>query len=230
MNEKDRQGLYEKLSAYLDGESDAPGEVERLIQTDADAARLYDEISRVSTHVKSLRTPDVHPAFATRVMAHVREVESAGNARPVWRRHIGKILGAVAACVFIAIAVWPFGQGEGITIPPQNDPVVADVLRLRNQPDQVLAEKFGPLLSEIENAGAWTGATDSEGSLALVADPAFSENYADVVGKVATLLGADTAYDEETDVFTEIDSLNESQSAVLRVLLTAYSEKESELL
>lgn len=230
MSEKDRQRMYEMLSAYLDGESDAPQEVERLLQTDAEAARLYAELSRMSTRLKALPEPDVHPAFATRVMAHVREVREAEAATPVWRFVVPKLSVAAVAVALIGIAVWPFWPDKGITAPTQNDPIVAEVLRLRNQPDPVLAEQFGPLLSEPETGGAWSGAAENDNGLALVADPSFSRDYADVVDKVASLLEADAGYTDDIDVFEEIEALNESQSEALRLLLTDYSEGGSDLL
>lgn len=229
MNEKDKHRLYEMLSAYLDGESDAPAEIERLIESDADAARLYTELSRLSTSLKSLPAPEVHPAFATRVMAHVREARDAGSAVPAWRQVVVKLLGAAAAVALIAIAVWPFWPGKGITEPTEKDPVLAEVLRLRNQPEQSLAAQFGPLIAEPYSAGASKGPLDIDSGLALVSDPAVAEDYAEVVGKVATLLRDDNGCDDD-DVFVAIDSLSESQAEALRALLTDYDEGGNELL
>ncbi|MCC6155548.1 MAG: hypothetical protein IT367_17395 [Candidatus Hydrogenedentes bacterium] len=231
MNEKEKQQLFEQISAYMDGESNAPHEVARLIETDADAARLYRELSRMSSSMQSLPAPDVHPAFATRVVAHVRE-HAAADVVPAWRFAVPKVLGGLAAVVAIAIAVWPFvryGSG-GITSPPATaDPVVAKVLELRKQPEQSLAAQFDGLLTGPE-ADAWAPGNDMDNGLALVVNPTLSDDYRDVAGKVATLLGGDDGYDEDTDVFTALGSLNDSQAAVLREMLTEYVEGGSEIL
>ncbi len=122
MNEKDRR-LFETISAYIDGESDKPREVERLIETDAEAARLHRELSWMSMSMQALPAPEVHPAFATRIVAHVRE-QAVADAAPAWRFVFPKLLGGLAAVVAIGFAVWPFvqyGRG-GITTPSPFSP------------------------------------------------------------------------------------------------------------
>ncbi|MCC6796804.1 MAG: hypothetical protein IT366_16925 [Candidatus Hydrogenedentes bacterium] len=231
MNEKEKQQLFEQISAYIDGESDAPQEVARLIETDAEAAQLYRQLSRMSSSMQAFPAPDVHPAFATRIVAHVREHATA-DAAPVWRFVLPKLLGGLAAVVAIAIAVWPFvryGSG-GITSPPATaDPVVAKVLELRKQPEQTLAAQFDGLLTGPES-DAWTPGSDMDNGLALVVNPALSEDYHEVAGKVATLLGGNGDYDDDADVFSALDSLNDSQAEALRGLLTEYVEGGSEIL
>lgn len=231
MSEKEKQQLFETISAYIDGESDTPHEVARLIETNAEAARLYRELSRMSSSMQALPAPDVHPAFATRIVAHVRE-HAAADAAPVWRLVLPKVIGGLAAVVAIAIAVWPFlryGSG-GITSPPATaDPVVAKVLELRKQPEQSLAAQFDSLLSEPEE-DAWASGNDMDSGLALVVNPTLSEDYHDVAGKVATLLGGNGDIDDDADVFTALDSLSDSQAAALREMLTEYVEGGSEIL
>lgn len=229
MSEKDKQRLYERISAHLDGASDAPGEIERLIRTDADAARLYAELSRLSAGMRSLPAPDVHPAFATRVMAHVREERDADAAAPAWRQVLPKILGAMAAAALIAVAVWPFWPDRGITARTERDPIVAEVLRLRNQPDQELAALFGPLAQGPGNDAEWTGAVDGDVDVASAAGPAL-DDVAEIAGKVASLIDTGDGLDDDADVFAAIGSLNEQQAEALRALLAGYAEGGSELL
>jgi hypothetical protein len=228
MNEYEKQHLVETISAYLDGESDAPEKVARLIETDPEAARLFSELSRLSTGLKALPVPEVHPAFATRVMAHVREDrQAAGTAtsrRWVWMN----VFGALAAGVVAVLAVWPFLPDKGFTAPTKSDPVIAEVLRLRNQPDQELNAQFGPLISEPE--GTWAMAAETEGDIALVVHPAISDDAAEVAGKVATLLSDENGYDEDADVFASLDSLSESQTEALRALLSDDADRGNDLL
>ncbi|NUM56413.1 MAG: hypothetical protein HUU46_22475 [Candidatus Hydrogenedentes bacterium] len=227
MNEKEKQKLYETISAYIDGESEARGDVECLIKEDANAARLYAELSRLSVGMKALPAPDVHPAFVTRVMAHVRDVREAELATPAWRRVIPTILGAVTAAAMIAIAVWPFWPDKGITAPTERDPLVAQVLHLRNQPDQVLAEDFGALITEPIGGDVSTETADI--GIALVADPAFGADYTEVVVKVAALIG-ENGYDDDADVFASLDSLSETEAEALRAMLADSIEGGNELL
>ena len=233
MNEKDRR-LFETISAYIDGESDKPREVERLIETDAEAARLHRELSWMSMSMQALPAPEVHPAFATRIVAHVRE-QAVADAAPAWRFVFPKVMGGLAAVLAIGIAVWPFVQygSGGITTPSTfsttNDPVVAKVLELRKQPEQSLTAQFETLLAEPE-AGAWSSGNDMDSGLALVVNPTLSEDYHEVAGKVATLLGGNGEYDEDADVFAALDSLSDSQAEALRALLTEYVEGGSEIL
>lgn len=229
MNENDKQKLNERISAYLDGESDEREYIEHLLKTNPDAARRYAEMSRLSTALKALSAPDVHPAFATRVVAHVRDVRDAERAAPAWRAALPKILGPVTAVALIAIAVWPFWPDKGITAPTEpRDPMVAHVLQLRNQPEQVLAAAFGPLLIEPIDDPAWTDSGES--GLALVADPTFRADYLAAVGKVASLFGSENGDDADADVFVSLDSLSETEAEAFRTMLTDYVEGGNSLL
>ena len=230
MSEKERQQLFEQISAYIDGESDAPHEAARLIETDAEAARLYRELSRMSSSMQTLAAPDVHPAFATRIAAHVRE-HAAADAAPVWRFVLPKFLGGFAAVVAIAIAVWPFVRyGGGITTTPAPaDPVVAKVLELRKQPEQSLEAQFDSLLAE-SDTDTWASGNEMDNGLALVVNPTLSEDYHEVAGKVAKLLGGGSEYDDDADVFASLNTLSDAQAEALRGLLTEYVEGGSEIL
>lgn len=222
MNEKERQRLLEDISAYIDGESDKPEAVECLIKTNAEAAKLYAELSRTSAHLKTLRAPDIHPAFATRVMAHIRETDDmAASGIPAWRRVVYGVLSAATASVLIAIAVWPFWPDRGITNAPDNNlnnTQLATVLKLRSQPEHALAADFGPLMADAEQNGAWSEQAESDPADMLVAGAPVTEGYVEVATKVATLLHSDTAEDDD-DVFAALGSLSGPQAAALRVLL-----------
>ena len=223
MNDQERQRLYERISAYLDGASGEALEVERLIRTDADAAHLYEELSRLSAGMRSLPAPDVHPAFLTRVMAHVRDERDATAAAPAWRYVLPKVLGAVAAAALIAIAVWPFWPDQGITAPTERDPIVAQVLRLRNQPEQELSALFGPLALAADDDAEWTDAAEPGPGPAM-------DDVTELAGKVASLIGSGDGLDDDSDVFAAIDTLNEPEAHALRALLAEYAEGGNGLL
>jgi len=106
MNDKHDQKSLEELSAYLDGEAANPVEVKRRIETNPDAAQLADELSSLSEEVGRLPAPEVHPAFRTRVLAHVRE-EPRDAASPLvswpWRA-----LAAIVVIAPFAAGIWTF--------------------------------------------------------------------------------------------------------------------------
>jgi len=73
----------DQISAFLDGEARAPGAVERLLRDDPRAAAYHRELAALSRSIRTLEAPDVHPAFAARVMAEVSETRMARRA-PRW--------------------------------------------------------------------------------------------------------------------------------------------------
>jgi hypothetical protein len=73
MDEKKKQRLLEELSAFLDGESSDPETVAARLERDPESAQLAKELSALGDALGRLTPPDVHPAFRTRVLAHVRE-------------------------------------------------------------------------------------------------------------------------------------------------------------
>ena len=228
MNDKDRQRLNEMLSAYIDGASDAPDEVERLIRTDAEAGRLYAQLSRLSAGLRALPAPDVHPAFATRVLAHVREERDAAAA-PAWRHALPKVLALFAGVAMIAVAVWPFlPNDKGITTPTAQDPMVAKVLQLRNRPDTELAALYRQLAPE--NGSDAEPADASDNGLSFASDPMTDKDVSRLANRVAAVIGDSAPGDYDEDVFVAIDKLDASQAKVLRALLSDYAEGKNELL
>ena len=97
---------WEALSAYLDGESDDPEGMARHLAQSAEAKAQLAALESLSQQVRSLPKPDVSPAFATRVIAHVAQSQRPAHG---WFERHGLML--KAACVVLAVAmgvlVWP---------------------------------------------------------------------------------------------------------------------------
>lgn len=93
----------EELSAYLDGEAADKKTVEQFLQRDPALARRVEDYTRMGALLRSMPDPDVHPAFATRVVAHALE---AGPARPALRWwQVLMPAAAVAAVMLYVFAV-----------------------------------------------------------------------------------------------------------------------------
>jgi len=96
----------EELSAYLDGEAaDAPG-VEEHLRREPALSRRGEDYTRIGALLRSLPEPDVHPAFATRVVAHAVE---AGPA-PTWRWW--QVLVPALGLAAVAVAAFLLQQPE----------------------------------------------------------------------------------------------------------------------
>ncbi len=100
----------DEISAYLDGEAADADAAQRLIQQSEEAATAYVAYSKLSAHLKALPEPDVHPAFATRVLARIEEEQAARS--PRWVRWFA---GATAAAALCLAAALPFALNRDET-------------------------------------------------------------------------------------------------------------------
>lgn len=67
------QHVLDELSDYIDGESRDPDRIARHLQFCPECARRHLELRKLSAHLRALPGPEVHPAFATRVLATLAE-------------------------------------------------------------------------------------------------------------------------------------------------------------
>ena len=199
--------LNEQLSAYLDGEVEDPEAVERLLEGEPDVRRRFEVLKRQSEAVRALPLPDVEPAFATRVLAGVREERL--KRRRGWLPLVFP-LAAVAAVVVVVGAVYFATQ----TPPRSGAPtLVADIHTLRAmEPETLDAALAQHLAAKPETMDAL--------------DPEFvGEPPGDHLDMAALL-----ALDEMADVMKEdaeldalIDELSPDEKAVFRELLLEYA-------
>ncbi len=115
----------EALSAHLDGEQEDDF-IKGLLRDDASLDMRREEYARLGALLRAMPDPEVHPAFATRVMAHARE---AGRARPAWNpwRLLAPMVGLAAIVMFAAY----LALNETVTapttmasMPTENPPLV----------------------------------------------------------------------------------------------------------
>lgn len=96
-----RHRKNKEISAYLDGESRRPEEVERYLREDAEAASAQRAYARLSECLKALPRTEVSPAFSRRVMLAIEETD---RRRVPWYQHMAMPI-AVAAAALVAVGV-----------------------------------------------------------------------------------------------------------------------------
>ncbi|MCC6699163.1 MAG: hypothetical protein IT365_26295 [Candidatus Hydrogenedentes bacterium] len=203
--------LNEELSAYLDGEARDAAGVERLLQSDPKAARRYAELARLSSHLKNLPGPEVHPAFATRVLASAREQSLKGRAN---RLRYWLPAGVLTLLALIAAAAAVLrGAPE-----PAFDPGIAAVLELRHGNEAELGP-FATLMDQDilaapEMSPAEQGATQEASSV---------DSMEVALASVVWFESEDTERNEPQDVDSMLESLNDAEITVLKELLVEYA-------
>ncbi len=93
-----KKRVREDISAYLDGEAKDASSIARLIAESGDASQEHLAFAELSARLRSLNEPDIHPAFAARVVATIEEQRDRRPAR--WR--IPAFIGVAAAMLLVA--------------------------------------------------------------------------------------------------------------------------------
>ena len=201
--------LDEELSAYLDGESPHPEQTARLLQKDAEAARRYMKLAKLSAHLKALKPPSADPAFVTRVLARVGELGKV--ARP------GRMRFALPATVGVAVLLLVGGvllyvqssQWQPSPLDPYSeDDIMAEIAERLSQDPYAVAD---------EVAGNMAG-TDLAAATA--------DEWIDMLASEEWFVSFSDAYDAAQDVDVLLGSLNEEEVAVFKDLLLEYAAGE----
>jgi len=218
-DEKDRR-LYEELSAYLDGESGDADKMAALLQNDSAAARQYLEMAKLSAHLRALPAPDVHPAFATRVLAHIRE----GAPAPRRSRRWAWTAGLFAAAALVALVVFPTRAPQA-PAPADNAGIAARVLQLSKQPDETLRQQFDGLLADGALTEYGDTSEDAAGNDYLAQNENTDLSDTAVLASISALDRDEPSYTDDSDMDTQLESMSDSELQALRVLLTDYAER-----
>jgi hypothetical protein len=216
MNE---ERLNEELSAYLDDESPDAGRIARLLQSDERAARRYTELSKLSAHLKSLPAPDVHPAFATRVLAQARETQQVRAWPRAWR------IVPVGALVLAATCTLSWVAFRSAPVAPATDQEAAVVLELRhnNAPLGPLATLFDEDMMLASNIRLNDGRHGSSELYLTVSD----ESIDTAVESIEWLASAESAGSESQEIDAMLRTLDDTQIAVLKELLIEYAMEDN---
>jgi anti-sigma factor RsiW len=214
----DKHPSFKELSAYLDGESRHPDTVRDHLQRCADCARRHAELGKLSSHLQAMPPPDVSPAFATRVMAAVREETPAAS--PAFYRCLPAFAAAgVALAVLLAVALLATRDPSApARVAAGNSPAA---LPSDAETDRMMAaiagrvargEGIGTLEDELP---AWNDAPPAaEEELAALADTEW-------FGALANELDTDT----DEDVDTMLSSLDPEEARVFMQLLAEYAKE-----
>lgn len=204
----------DELSAYIDGEAKRPEAIRDHLQRCAECAQRHTQLAKLSSHLRTLPAPEVSPAFATRVMASVREArpEPAGFR---WLRWASVGVGVAAALVLAA--AWMVNR------PPAPPPAVANnTPTAAANPErlmQIIAARIeqgedpgiaGYDMGELDDVEAVPESSDVE--LAALAQSEYFEPLANEL-------------EAEIDIDTMIASLNPEQVRVFKQLLSAYAKE-----
>jgi hypothetical protein len=130
--------VLHELSEYVDGECRDPDRVARHLQSCPDCARRHVELLKLSSHLQALHGPEVHPAFLTRVMAHVDETRPARCWLPQVNRGLAALLCVVG---LFAVGTWRWMPSSTTTPPPESARV-----NLAWQDDAQVVEALGHLM------------------------------------------------------------------------------------
>ncbi|MBI4557420.1 MAG: hypothetical protein HY706_07550 [Candidatus Hydrogenedentes bacterium] len=135
----------EELSAYLDGQAAEAKSIERHLAECSDCAQRHGAYARMSASLHTLRGPEVHPAFATRVLATIRERDAA---QPAWWLRFRLPLVAAAATLVVVLAL-PLFFSSTVVAPPDNTLTAVDREQLENEVQSRLAQLASADLPEV---------------------------------------------------------------------------------
>lgn len=192
----------EELSAYLDGESDAPLRTAQHLAACPECAKRYEDLCELAGALQGVQAPSVSPEFSARVM---ERVAGTPMERPVWlvplhwKRWTAV---AAAACLVVMVAIYGLPGGQ-----PDFD---------RGTDQAAVYLPYG--LSE-EDLVAFLEGNDSQNALTMSSD------------ELITALAEDNwfeAVESSLDDSAHMDSLmstSEEDAAVLDEVLSEYSRE-----
>lgn len=208
--------VLDELSAYIDGEAVDPERIARHLGGCPSCARRYEELSKLSTYLKSASAPDVGPEFAARVMAHARET------RPMrWRRFAVPL--ALAATVLL-VALGPAMFLRGQPAPAPSEDTMAGgfderTLLARIEDRAVDDETLEAVLADyvvFDVDGVYSGGMGDSLADEMIAGLADAEWFEDLV----------QTWEQEADLDTVIADLDENETETLKQLLWEYEEED----
>ena len=212
MNEKERM---DALSAFLDGEAERPETVRRALEADLALRERADAYRRMCAELRALPKPEVHPAFATRVMAAIRDEAPAPRRSLRWAWAAG-FAGAAAVALYTLLPRTAEPPVEAPLVQltsgaPANgvllgDDVVLNQMELRLESGEELV-LFG----------------EEESEESAMPEPDWLDTMYDEV--YASLDDYEAAQDEGENLLLMLDALETPEREVLESLLRSYLEK-----
>ncbi|MFM1921752.1 MAG: hypothetical protein RLZZ303_3386 [Candidatus Hydrogenedentota bacterium] len=223
LNEKE----LERISAALDGEGadsgSAPGE----------AAGRQASYARLGDMLRSLPDPEVHPAFATRVLAHAREENARRSVWLPWR-WLAPAAGllAVAALAFVLI---PDAQEPGtVSSPPEG---MSIALREDWTNEEVVVEAMEELIDQGHVLELYPAELEAEETPEPVepVEELGTEDWSESIARDVYAYVSDTYWQDSTeellwtapDYEDEYDALSPGQREAFEELMLNYRDQLS---
>ena len=223
-----KEDWLEELSAYLDGESDRASAVKRAVEQEPALRSRLEEYQRASHAVRDLPKPDVHPAFATRVMASIQEEPEPSKfaAFLQWRPLLAG-LGVASLVVVVALPIWLNQEtvNQDVQLVTNAEPIL---LREELLDEEQVLDEMAELMDQGEEFVLFEESEYEELTSESTGGDWLDAVYEDVYASLDT-----SAWEEEplpvrpeTDVFMMVfDSLDEQESEELDSLLRTYLEE-----
>jgi negative regulator of sigma E activity len=206
--------VREDISAYLDGEAKDAQSIARLIAESEDASKEHLALAELSSRIRNLEAPEVHPAFATRVCAAIEEQRE--RRRIAWR--IPASLAAAAAVLLVAyVSVNSAG-------PRTPEAPLGSIAEMRD-PATVVAKDEDSLLAEFDRRIAQDSDVqqfvvarfDNTGSTADI----YTDRLLTAIANSDGAAAAGAAFAHGIDYRTTVQQLDGDQAAALKQVLAA---------
>lgn len=206
--------VREDISAYLDGEAKDAQSIARLIAESEDASKEHLALAALSARMRNLDAPEVHPAFAMRVVAAIEEQRS--------RRTIGWRIPAAlsAAAVALLVAVVSLNSNDPrstaepnviATLPAAETPIV------EADEDMLLAEFDRRITQDVEVQQFVLARFDNTADTADM----YTDRLLAAVVNSEGAAAAGAAFAHGIDYRTSVQKLDGEQAAALKEILAA---------
>ncbi len=215
-----RRKELEDLSAYLDEESTiAPDVLQSMLRDDAELSTRHAQWAKISQAMRTMPETEVHPAFRTRTMAAIREIEPAPKTLP-WRWPA--LGGAVLAACALAVVYLSNSSAPSLSNEPAPDMADASAV------ETVLTARLDAstnYISELElEYGVDVWEVDDS---ALEKDPTMDLVPSESVSELSELLALfESAVTDDQEVGAIVDSVDAPTALELRSLMLAYADEE----
>lgn len=213
----------DELSAYLDGEASASRALEsHLDSCDACRERLA-SMRSVSRCLQDLPAPDVHPAFAQRVLAGISEQESAPRRFAIRRWLYGLTPVAIAAVLFLTVTLDPSVDRPAATVVERDSDGTAAMASILQQDEEVLFDQLSAYFARDD-------AIDSIVSAAYkvsTPEPVIpgSTLLAFALGDSKNRVHVNQQWPDSKDVRTTINHLNAQEANFFRQMLVVHAQE-----
>jgi len=206
-----RWHVIEELSGYLDGEARHPEAIAEHLKACPECTERYEALRRLSAQVKALPVPEVRPEFVTRVVACVAEQRE--TARPgghgSWTRFALPLATMAALALVVGVVLYMNVMTAPMLPKTAQAPAITDK-------DALIAKMAAINTVEgIDVPGAEDDeAVPAEDLLAALSDHEWFDSFAGT-------------WDEDEDLDTLIDSLNDAERQMFTDLVHEYAQEDT---